>query len=427
MRPMIIEKQSRIKDAEFSKAVQAGTWQAFLEQDANTTRKSIRFFWYNQYASSAAGRALPDEVRQQIRSLLEVVPPNHVHLAQLFPGTVQFIEAWEALPLADGTDECKKEKHRLLANLVVSGQLKKALSNGLGLHVDLRTLAEARCWLYRGQDGTIQRHTPLKQPWRHKALQWDDQSESLLSGVPDSTSNHTPNPPMNQALPCDLEELRLSLLTFWMLNDGINTTGPSGLTAFHSRPESSPARPDDDNGAFGESRSRSATPGPLQKEGAPLSFSSASKWKAVNDPFETEHEPNVEPTWVVDSEPQDIGHQQSSIRYSLATEVPLGWPISSPTTGDFKSYHPERVLSAAPELMKEDAEVEMTDNDAPPNRGGYRFPYLEPVVDDVFNDADAEMTTEYEEVGEEKSESSEESESSDGGFEMGEVDWGKGR
>lgn len=352
----------------------AGTWQAFLEQDANTTRKSVRFFWYNQYVSSVAGRALPDEVKQQIQSLLNVLPPNHVDRTQLFSGTVQFIEAWEALPLADGTDECKKAKHRLLANLVASGQLKQALSKGLRLHVDLQILAEARCWLYRGQDGMIQRFTPLKQPWRYKALQWDDESESLLSGVPVLTSDHLPNPPMNQALPCNLEELRLSLLTFWLLIDGINTTGPSGLTAFHTQPQSITAGLDDDNGAFGKSTSRSATPGPSHQEGAPLSLPSVGKWKAVNDHSETEHEPDVEPAWVVDSEPQDISRQQSSIRYSLATEVPLGWPTSSPTTGEARSCLPERVRSAAPELMKEeDVEVEMTDDDAPSNHGGYRF------------------------------------------------------
>lgn len=48
-------------------------------------------------------------------------------------------------------------------------------------------------------------------------------------------------------------------------------------------------------------------------------------------------------------------------------------------------------------------------------------------MDDVTNDADAEMTTEYEEVTEEESESFEESESSDGGVDMVEDDRDKGR
>ncbi|KAL8929534.1 MAG: hypothetical protein Q9208_001203 [Pyrenodesmia sp. 3 TL-2023] len=426
MAPKSLQKDSRIKEAQFLKTVEAGTWQSFLEQDAIATQKSIRAWWYNIYSHSAAARALAKQAKKEIQELFDMLPPIKIDREELHPDTVVIIEAWEALPLEDETEECKKAKHRLLADLVDSDQLKEALSNGLRKYVDLHMVAEARCWLYRGPDGAIQRFTPLKQPWRYKALQWDDNSQSLLSGVPFSTDNDLPNPPVKQTLPCNSEHLRLSLLSFWTLIDVVNSTGPSGLTALHS-PVGSDAGLDD-NGAFGESISRSATPGPSHQKDALPPSSSAGKWKAVNDPPETEPEPDFEPTWVVDSEPQDVSHRRSSIRYSPATEIPLGWPISSPTTDEANSYLPERARSSAPEPMnEEDAEVEMTDDDALHNHGGYRFPSLEPIVDDVQNDADAEMTTEYEEVSEEGSESSEGIESSDMGVEIYEDDRDNGR
>lgn len=392
------------------------------------TQKSIRAWWYNHYSHSEAARALSKQAKTKIQELLDMMPPINVDRHAIHPDTVSMIEAWESLPLTDGSEECKKAMHRLLANLVVSGQLKHALSSGLREHVDLPMLAEARCWLYRDIDGTIQRFTPLQQPWRYKALHWDDESRSLFSGLPSSTCAEPQNPPVNQTLPCNSEHLRLSFMAFWTLIDGVNSTGPSGLTALHAQPESIKTDQEDDNGASGGSRSGSATPGPAHQGGAPLPFLGAGKWKAVNDSSETEHEAGSMPDWVVDSKPQDANSPQPFIRYSVATEVPLGWPTTSSTTGNAKGNLPKPVGKAKTIAMKEeDTEVETTDDDGPSSsRGNYRFPSLEPIVDDVPNDADAEMTTEYEETGEEESETSEESESSDGGVKMEEDDLEEG-
>ncbi|KAL8907507.1 MAG: hypothetical protein Q9207_001374 [Kuettlingeria erythrocarpa] len=422
MAPKSLQKDSRIKEAQFIKTVQAGTWQSFLEQDAVATQKSIRAWWYNHYSHTEAARSLSKQAKTEIQELLDMTPLIDVDRDALHPDTVSIIEAWQSLPLADGSEECKKAMHRLLANLVGSGQLKHALSSGLRVHVDLHMLSEARCWLYRDVDGTIQRFTPLQQPWRYKALHWDDERRSLFSGLSSSTCAEPPNPPVNQTRPCESEHLRLSLMTFWTLIDGVNSTEPSGLTALHAQLEGTETGQEDDDGALREYRSGSATPGPAHQEGAPLSFPGAGKWKAVNDSSETEHEANIEPNWVMDSKPQDISVPQPFIRYSVATEVPLGWPSSSSTTDNAKSNLPKQARAAKPGALKEeDTEVEMTEEDGPSSsRGSYRFPSLEPIVDDVPNDADAEMTTEYEETGEEEeAETSEESGSSDGGVEMG--------
>ncbi len=384
------------------------------------TQKAIRAWWYNHCSHTEAARSLSKQAKTEIQELLDLTPPIDVDRNALHPDTISIIEAWESLPLADGSEECKKAMHRLLANLVVSGQLKHALSSGLRVHVDLHILSEARCWLYRDVDGTIQRFTPLQQPWRYKALHWDDGSRSLFSGLPFSTCAEPPNPPVNQTLPFNSEHLRLSLMTFWTLIDGVDSKGPSGLTALFAQPESIETGQDDKDGASRDSRSGSATPGPAHQEGTPLSFPGAGKWKAVNDASETEHEANSEPSWVVDTKPQDISTPQPFIRYSLATDVPLGWPTSSSTTGKTKSSLPKQASKVRTQhgaLKEEDSEVERTEDDGPSSsRGNYRFPSLEPIVDDVPNDADAEMTTEYEETGEEEEgETSGESEESDGG------------
>ncbi|KAI4126111.1 MAG: hypothetical protein LQ338_003916 [Usnochroma carphineum] len=206
--------QSRLKQSQFSKTVQSGTWQEFLYNDADTTRKAFAKWWSRIYLTTGEGQMVPKAAKAEIHHLLNVKPPNPVDRSSLRLETLHVLQKWEAIPLVEGSAEWSMAMIRLAKDLVVEGVISEALKGGLGKQLSPLGLAEARCWLYKHADGRIGRYQPLQQPWHPKSLQWDASMNTLVAvaGVPDE--KQAPNPDKSQQPSSDPESLRLSPLTF---------------------------------------------------------------------------------------------------------------------------------------------------------------------------------------------------------------------
>ncbi|KAL8713254.1 MAG: hypothetical protein Q9225_006814 [Loekoesia sp. 1 TL-2023] len=221
-----LEKESRIKQAQFMKTVQAGTWQSFLHHDAEATRKSFRTWWQRTFSGSPEAQALSKDVKREIHQILDAVPPSSVDRANLLPDTIRVLETWESIPLVEGTSEHSKAKVRLLRDLAMSDDFKEAFFNGLNQHLTVQELGEARCWLYHTSHGPINQYQSLEQPIRYKDLKWDPVTNVLGTVVAMPNPTAPPNPELTREQPFNPESLRLSDFNFWRFVNG--TYPPEG-------------------------------------------------------------------------------------------------------------------------------------------------------------------------------------------------------
>ncbi|KAI4247602.1 MAG: hypothetical protein LQ352_006126, partial [Teloschistes flavicans] len=180
----------------------------FLRQDAATTRRSFATWLHTIFFQSPLGNSLPKRFKAQIQSLCRPLGEVPVTRDLLAPEILHILETWERIPLKEGSAEWSKARVRLVRDLILDGKFQACQAQGLG--ATQTELAEARCWLHKTSEGQIEKYHPLRQPWYHKDLEWDQRIGQLKTVVANpALSNETPSD-SNQ----DPERVRISHLTF---------------------------------------------------------------------------------------------------------------------------------------------------------------------------------------------------------------------
>ncbi|KAL8758504.1 MAG: hypothetical protein Q9184_003902 [Pyrenodesmia sp. 2 TL-2023] len=214
------EQRSRERQAQFLRTFRDGTWQNFLYRDANTTRNSFATWYSRTYLKSAEGKLASKATRAEIQNLLNMKAPISIDRDTLLPETLAILQTWEAIPLEAGSPESSKAITRWVKDTAVAGFLHDVLQSEIRGHLSPKEIADARNWIYIGQDGHIQGYQPLAQPWYPKSLQWDNETSSFATVVCIPDENDPTNPTMSIEMPPDQESLRITTATFERLVQG---------------------------------------------------------------------------------------------------------------------------------------------------------------------------------------------------------------
>ncbi|KAI4283527.1 MAG: hypothetical protein L6R38_002108 [Xanthoria sp. 2 TBL-2021] len=204
----------------FAKTIQHGTWREFLLEDANVTRKAFARWWIEVCLKSPHGKALPGNIKAEIKGLIETRPPNPISRESLLDGTVLVIQRWESIPLVKGSPEWAKARVRLIRDLIMDGRFRQYKD-----HFDLVATSEemghARCWIYQRDDGQLDHYRSLAQPWSYKDIEWSNEGPVTKLADPALTAADFPRVPANPTN--NLNRLRISETDFELHLLGVET------------------------------------------------------------------------------------------------------------------------------------------------------------------------------------------------------------
>ncbi|KAL8848984.1 MAG: hypothetical protein Q9221_006015 [Calogaya cf. arnoldii] len=151
----------------------------FLQQHAETNRKSLAFWYTTAYLPSNKG-PITRQARIEMSEILGHVRGQHpLTRSDLSAETLAIISEWEKMPLLPGTAEFEHVRTRLVKEMAVQGTLH---ANAIAsLEITFAELARARIWLYESNQGNIVAH--------HEALWRTPRSRSQLFFWPNGIDN----------------------------------------------------------------------------------------------------------------------------------------------------------------------------------------------------------------------------------------------
>ncbi len=162
--------------------------------------------------------------RKQLEIFLTIRTARSVDRSRLHPGVQRAIETWESFPPAEGSEEYRMARIRLLADMLWSGEYstRRRVWGERPVCFTPQDLNDARQWLYKRPDGRIARYQSLEHVWQRKDLIWDSRNKRLRfvlgRGFPRNPPN--PIPPESGTAILDPEMTEISKATFSRLAQG---------------------------------------------------------------------------------------------------------------------------------------------------------------------------------------------------------------
>ncbi|KAL8929543.1 MAG: hypothetical protein Q9208_001212 [Pyrenodesmia sp. 3 TL-2023] len=237
-----LKESIRDQPSKYQKMVISGTWQHFLYRDAVITRKAFFKWWSSKFVKSRQGKALAREARRQVEELMQTSePPTSVDRTSLRPDVLDVLLTWEAIPPGKGSPEERNAKVRLLADWLRSGEYAERINRGEALFFDYSDIRDARQWLHKKADGTIERYEPLRQVWTYKYVVWNSEKK-VLGFMPGKVSDDSNLPAREiSSILRDPESVKISRQTLKELVAGTWFTPPATLPSpEHSSAEENP-------------------------------------------------------------------------------------------------------------------------------------------------------------------------------------------
>ncbi|KAL8664530.1 MAG: hypothetical protein Q9202_002939 [Teloschistes flavicans] len=259
-------RDERKKEVAVKKSIQAGDWQSFLIEDAAATRGAFAKWYSETYLKSSQGQSTPTAVKRAIARACD--PREYLSITRetQLPQTVEVFEAWEAIPIINGTREMAKARVRLIRDILVAGNFQRLQTQAL--HATPQELEEARRWIHLEADGSFSKYSSLQQPWRQKDLIWNPTAREWKTiSVESNGSLGDYEVAATQGL-FDPERVRISTRTLQQLKDGTYALQQGNLV---------PNQPDTSQGAI-DLPARPQNPFPFEVDNEEPARSLMDEW-----------------------------------------------------------------------------------------------------------------------------------------------------